>query len=122
MCITTFFFLIIIKEKISVTKQEKFIIAFTVGKALVNSGASSGLGKFFEPIKVTNRKTIIVNDHMAIFTLFFSLNSGVGFIAELAILYLRLVDLLLPYLFRHTNLLFSAFYLPKQDIHCEQMV
>ena len=103
-------------------KHEKFIIAFTVGKALVNSGASSGLGKSFEPIKVTNRKTIIVNDQIAIFTPFFSLNSGVGFIAELAILYLRLVDLPLQYLFRHTNLLFSFFYLPEQGIHCEQTV
>jgi len=73
-------------------KQEKFIIAFTAGRALVKAGASSGLGKFFDPIKVTNKKTTAVNNHIAIFTLFFSSNCGFGFNAELAILYLQLVD------------------------------
>ena len=86
------FFLIITKETIRVIKQEKFIIAFTAGNALVNSGASSGLGKFFDPIKVTSKKTTAVNDQIAILTLFFSSNCGVGFNAELAIVYLRLVD------------------------------
>ena len=76
---------------ISVMKHEKFIIAFTAGNALVNSGASSGLGKFFDPIKVTSKKTTAVNVQMAIFTPFFSLNSGVRFNVELAIVYLQLV-------------------------------
>lgn len=79
------------KEIISVMKHEKFIIALTAGSALVNSGASSGLGKFFDPIKVTSRKTTIVNTQMAIFIPFISLNSGVGFNVELAIVYLQLV-------------------------------
>ena len=78
-------------EIIKVIKHEKLIIAFIAGKTLVNSGASFGLGKFFEPIKVTSKNTTIVNNHIAILTPFFSSNCGEGFIAESAIVYLQLI-------------------------------
>jgi hypothetical protein len=52
-------------------------MAFKAGKAFVNGGATSGLGKSFQPIKVTSRKTTTVNTHIPILIPLYSVNFGV---------------------------------------------
>ena len=71
-CIFTFFFLIIMNDATSVKKHVKFTIAFTAGKAFVNAGASSGRGKSFHPISVTNPITVILTIQIAVFNPFLS--------------------------------------------------
>lgn len=64
------------------------IIAFTAGRAFVNAGDSSGLGKLFDPIAETKRNTTIVKIHITGFTHFFSFTFD-----SLTILYLLLIGL-----------------------------